>query len=462
MARTRAVTMRAPWRGPAPDPMLDRVGAARLQRATARWAGALFVAAVALQRLAVPGLPTVSILIPLTIGWVVWGALRGLVEVDRQRWLLWLAAAATTALLVPLQVRLVQHPSVSPTAWGLLLMVWLPAVVRVKDRRRATYRAALRLVSGAAAGSAALCVLMTATQLAGLGYHDVVAAALPTALQLQGFVITYPVAYGLPLMRANGWIGLEPSIVSFYLGIGLVAGVLSGARLRRLLLLAAGLVCATAGSGLAVLIGALLVMLGYPVRRNLLRYLPAAVLAGSAMVTTPFGQAILARATEAGDSQSSTSLRGITPYTYLWPQWVADPWAVLLGAGPGSAQNAVDDAHVMGLLVPTPAKLFFEYGLVGGVLLAVLILFAYVGGPSRSLAVTLAFSLWVLQPGTTALVVILPVFVVSTWWAPRIDPVLESDRATFAVARRWVDGIWRWRPFERASRWRPGGAMMRR
>ena len=457
-----AVTVMAPWRGPAPDPVQDRTAAADLQRATIRWAGGLFAAAVVLQRLAVPGLPKVSILIPLTIGWVVWGALRGIVELDRQRWLLWLAAAATTALLVPLQVRLVDGPAVSPTALALLLVVWLPAVVRVKDRRRATYRALLRSVSATAAALAALCTLMMLSQLAGFTYRDVVASALPTALQLQGFVITYPVAYGLPLMRANGWIGLEPSIVSFYMGVGLVAGVLSGARLRRLLLLVSGMVCATAGSGLALLIGALLVMLGYPVRRNLLRYLPAAVLAALALTTTPFGQAIVARATEAGDSQSSTSLRGITPYTYLWPQWVADPWGVLLGRGPGAAQNAVDDAHVLGLLVPTPAKLFFEYGLVGGVLLAAMILFAYLGGPSRSLAVTMAFSLWVLQPGTTALVVILPVFVVSTWWAPRVDPVLESDRATYAAARRWVDGVWRWRPFERASRWRPGGAMMRR
>jgi hypothetical protein len=404
----------------------------------------------------------VSVLIPVTIGWVVWGALRGVVEIDRQRWLMWLAAAATATLLVPLQMRLVGHAAVSPTALALLLVVWLPTVVRVKDRRRTTYRATLRLVSRAAAVLAALCTLMMLSQLAGLTYRDVVAAALPTWLQLKGFVITYPVAYGQPLMRANGWIGLEPSIVSFSMGVGLVAGVLSGARVRQLVLLVSGLVCATAGSGLALLIGALLVMLGYPVRRNLLRYLPVAVLAFFALVATPFGQAILARATEAGDSGSSTSLRGITPYTYLWPQWIADPWAVLLGAGPGSAQNVVDDAHVLGLLVPTPAKLFFEYGLMGGVVLTAMILFAYLGGPSRSLAATMAFSLWVLQPGTTALVVILPVFVVSTWWSPRVDPVLESDRSTYAVARRWVDGVWRWRPWAGASRWRPGGGMMRR
>jgi hypothetical protein len=108
------------------------------------------------------------------------------------------------------------------------------------------------------------------------------------------------------------------------------------------------------------------------------------------------------------------------------------------------------------LLTPTPVKIFVEYGIVVGLVIAGFILFAYVGGPSRSLSVTLLVSLWLLQPGTTTMLAVLPLFLTSTWWAPRIDPVLESDTATYATARGWLDRAARWRPMQTVGTWRIG------
>jgi hypothetical protein len=456
LPRPRQITLRFPWRGPAPDELVDPAGAHALQVATARYVGGIFVLAIVLQRFAVPGVPAASALVPLVIGWGVWGILRGIVEVDRTRVILWLAAAGTSALVVPFQLRLDRDPLVSPTAYALLFVVWLPAILRMKDRRRSTFVLALRYLSYGAAGLAAGCVVMMLSQLAGVPYTDYLAQVVPGKLLLNGFVITYPITFGSQLYRANAWIGLEPSIVSIMMGVGLVSGLLSGVRIRVLVLIVAGLVCATAGSGLAVILVAFAVMLGYPVRNNLVRYVPIAVIAGAALVVTPFGQAILNRVTEAGDQQSSTSLRGILPYSYMWPQWLADPMSVLLGRGPGSSQDIIGHSGIIGLLVPTPIKIFFEYGLVAGLLVAMTILFAYVGGPSRSLPVTLVVSLWLLQPGTTTMVVVLPVYLTSTWWAPRFEPVLESDTATYAAARGWLQRAGRWRPLQGVGSWRLG------
>lgn len=459
--RPRRVTMLHPWRGPAPDPVTDPEGARALQFAPVRYVAGLFGAMVLLQRFTSVVLPEVSILVALVPAWLVWGMLRGLVVVARTRLMLWMAAAGSAALVIPAQNRFVQHPIISVTAWGLMFAVWLPAVAVLKDRRRATYVMMLRRVAWIAVALAIGCLAFIGSQLVGVPYTDYLAEAVPAPLLLQEFVITYPIVYGSDLYRANAWIGLEPSFVSMQLGLGLIAAFLSGTRLRMLVLIGAGLVAATAGSGLAIMAVAFVVMLGYPVRNNLVRYLPLAVAGVVALVVTPFGQAILSRLTEAGEEQSSTSLRGILPYTYMWPRWVYDPMAVLLGRGPGSSQKVVADSGILGLLTPTPVKIFVEYGVIVGLIVAGCLLFAYVGGPSRSLSVTMLVSLWMLQPGTTAMIAVLPLFITTTWWAPRFEPVLESDSATFAAARGWVERAGRWRPGQTVSTWRLGRRVTR-
>jgi len=456
VVRPRRITMVHPWRGPAPDPAVDPAGALALEQATARFVGALFAAMVLLQRFSTVALPDVSILVLLVPAWVVWGLLRGLMQLERNRLLLWLAAAGTSAIVVPLQQRFVTEPIISVTAWALLVAVWLPTVVTLKDRRRTTFVRMLRIIARVAAVLAAGCLVFIGSALAGVPYQDYLAEALPSPLLLQDFVITYPIVYGSDLYRANAWIGLEPSFVSMQLGLGLVAAFMSGIRLRVLVLIIGGLVAATAGSGLAIAAVAFVVMLGYPVRNNLVRYLPVAIGGVIALVATPFGQSILARLTEAGDQQSSTSLRGILPYSYMWPRWVYDPLAVVLGRGPGSSQKIVEGSGILGLLTPSPVKIFFEYGVIVGLVIAACLLYAYVGGPSRALSVTMLVSLWLLQPGTTTMIAVMPLFLTTTWWSPRIDPVLESDQATYAAARGWLQRAAVWRPGQVVGTWRLG------
>jgi hypothetical protein len=76
--------------------------------------------------------------------------------------------------------------------------------------------------------------------------------------------------------------------------------------------------------------------------------------------------------------------------------------------------------------VPTPLKIFFDYGVIAGLALATFLLFMYLGGPSRAMAITLGTSLWALQPGTTTLVFVVAVPLLVTWWTPRINAPLEG------------------------------------
>ncbi|HEY5879952.1 MAG TPA: hypothetical protein VIU11_13655 [Nakamurella sp.] len=417
------------------------------QRRVAGWIAALFGLLVLLQRFSVPGLTVVSLLVPAVVAWMILARLVGVIEVDRTRLCWWLAFAGISALGMLVQQQLVDEALISYTAWALMVVVWLPFTMRSVDRSTSTYLCLLRYVSWIAAGLAALAVTMVALQLLGVPYRDMFASVVPVNLQLEGFVISYPITWGSSIYKANAWIGLEPSFVSAQIGVGLLAAIFTRARMWLVVLLILGLIATVAGSGIMIVLVGVAVLLAHRSRNILLRYAPVAAVAVGISLLTPFGANLLDRSTEFQADNSSTSLRALQPYEVLWPRWTADPIGALLGYGPGSSQRIVDSTNVLGLLVPTPAKIFFEYGMITGFLLAVFMLICYWGGPSRTFGVSLLVSLWVLQPGATTLTITLPLLVLVTLFSPRWGPPIETldlgrltpsrpDNAMPAAARR--------------------------
>jgi hypothetical protein len=168
------------------------------------------------------------------------------------------------------------------------------------------------------------------------------------------------------------------------------------------------------------------VMLAFRSRSLVMRYMPVALGAVVAIAFTPVGQLLLGRATEFQSSNSSASLRALQPYQLLFPIWYEHLSGVLLGYGPGSSQRLVEASGVVGLLVPSPVKLFFEYGVLAGGVLAAMMLACYWGGPSRVFSVSLLVSLWVLQPGTTTMVIVAPLLIFVTLWSPRVESPIEG------------------------------------
>lgn len=397
------------------------------QRRSARWVGTLFLLIVALQRFSLPG-QVVSILVVVVPLWAAAGVACGILEFDRTRLQAWLGMVVATATAILLQSKIVPNVQISILAWSLFIVVWLPFTIRLVERGTGVYLAMLRYVVWICAALAALAVFMVAIQLVGVGYKDYFRLAVPQSLQLNGFVITYPIAYGSTIYKANAFIGLEPSTISAQLGLGLLAAPFVRARVWTMVTLILGLVLTVSGSGILLFAVGLVIILLRRSRRLVRRYAVIAFVAVGVVALAPIGQLLLSRSTEFQSTNSSTSLRATRPYEVLLPQWLAHPSGVLLGYGPGSAQRAVTDSNIVGLIVPTPAKVFFEYGLLAGLSLAAFMLICYWGSPSNAMAISLLFSLWVLQPGTTASVIVAPVLALVSLWSPRAGPAVESLR----------------------------------
>ena len=395
---------------------------------SARWAAGLFLLVVVLQRFAVPGLPLVPLLLPAVLLWVVAAAVKQVVEIDRNRLAWWLAMGAATAIVMPLQSAFVTDAEVSVTGWGLIMAVWLPFTVRFRSRGTQGYLAALARIAHISSWLAVVAVVMTVSQLLGLPYTDIFAKVIPEPFQLMGYVITYPISYGSTLYKSNAWFGLEPSAVSVLLGIGLLAAIFARVKWWNILLTVLGLVATVSGSGIVIALIGLGVMTLHRSRKLLLRYLPLVLVVLMGALFTPFGRIMLSRATEFQADNSSTALRAIDPYAVLYPRWIDSFQGVLLGYGPGSAQRVITRTNVLGLSIPSPAKVFFEYGMLAGLVLAAFMFICYWGSPSRALAVSLLMSYWLFIPGVTTVMVLAPLLATVSLWSPRVGPLVEVVR----------------------------------
>jgi hypothetical protein len=387
----------------------------------ATWVTVLFVLTFLLQRISVPDI-SIPVTVPITCLWVCLAFIRGLVTIDPRRFLIWTLAAAVSGAMVLPQLILVARPYVSFNSWALWIVTWLPLVVRLRDRSRLAYLRTLRAIAHAGLGIAVVSIAFMLSQLLGMRYHDWLADVVPDNLLVQGFVISYPIEYGSEIYKSNGWVALEPSFLSFMIGICLIAALVTRMSVGKVLVLLVGLLSTVAGLGMAILAVYLICLLALGRIGNLGRYgLPALLVIGG-FTTTIFGQAVSGRVLEFGQSRSSTSLRAIEPYMQLLPHWVSDPVSVVIGQGAGSSAELVNGLAILGLQVPSTAKVLFDYGLVGGTGLILLMISTYVRSPEPVFALSVAASMFVLQAAAQPLV-ICSIMLFAFWSpAPSSDP----------------------------------------
>jgi hypothetical protein len=387
------------------------------------WIAVLFALTFIFQRISLPGI-SIPVTVPIAGGWLVLALLRGLVTIDPRRFLIWCLAAAVSGAMALLQLIWVASPFVSFNSWALWMVIWLPLVVRLRDRSRVQYLRTLRAVAHVGLGLATLSVAFIISQLIGVRYYDWVADVVPNNLLVHDYVITYPISYGSQIYKSNGWVALEPSFLSFLIGICLVSALVTRMSVVKVLILLAGLLATVAGSGMAVLVVYVVCLVLVGRIGNLRRYaLPALLLIGG-FTSTIFGQAVSQRVLEFGDARSSTSLRAIEPYVQLWPYWISDPVSVVIGQGAGSSAAVVRGLGITGLLVPSTAKVLFDYGLVGGTGLILLMVVTYVRSPEPLFAVSLAASMFVLQTASQPLV-ICSIMLFAFWSPAPTDDLVE-------------------------------------
>ncbi len=379
------------------------------------WICALFVLNFAVQRISLPGL-SIPLTAPLTVLWLGLAWKLGILAIEPRRLTLWLLGAGASALVVAPQLLWGSRPYVSVNSWAFWMVIWFPTVFMMAERTRATYERMLRAVTNVGVALGLVSMAFIAVQLAGLPYRDYLAEVLPPRLLVQNFNTSYPLFYGNPLYKSNGWLALEPSFMSFTLGLTILAGLLCGARLWKVAVMGLGLVATVAGSGFAIVIVGVLVMAVTRQRVLLAKYVFPGIVGAVLVAQTTIGAAILGRVDEAGQSRSSTSLRTLEPYLYLWPRWVEDWTRVIFGGGAGSSRFVAEGSGIRGLLAPTIGKIFYEYGLIVGVILFAVVLTCYVRTPEPAIAIAVAVSMCVVQPPAQPLLV--PAFLLATLWAP--------------------------------------------
>lgn len=296
----------------------------------ARWVVVAFVGVFLFQRLAVPGLP-VSMTVPLLLLWAGLAMYRGVLELDAKRTVVWLLATGVSGLLMVPQAALLHFPLISVNSWLLWMVTWLPMVFRFPDRTPQAYDTTLRGIAWAGAGLTGVSIIFVLSQMVGISYRDYFAELVPHNMQLGGFVITYPIAWDSPIHKSNAWLALEPSFLSFMLGVSMVSALMSRRHPLLVVWLGLGLLSTTAGSGIAIVgvyvIAALLRGRG----RALMRYAVVAIPIALIGAITTLGDSIIDRLTEASDARSSTALRVIEPYVYLTPEWLSDAGRMLVG-----------------------------------------------------------------------------------------------------------------------------------
>lgn len=388
---------------------------------------ALLVLVILTQRIGIPGVPSIGFTTVLIVGWTAVAALCGVIVLDRTRFMWWLGMAGATALAMLVQQAWVPGAQISVNAWILVFVVWLPFAFRLVDTGRPGFVLLLRYLTRIAVVLAVVTLAMVGSQLAGVRYVDVLARLLPSSLLLEGFNTLIPIFYGSPIYKGTAWIGLEPSITSAFLGLGLLAALLARMSVVSIVVLILGLVATVSGSGVVLVIGGLIVLLASRARSVLAPYWFLGILTVVATSLTTFGEVLLSRSTEVQSDNSSAALRSTLPYEIITPRWISEPWAVVLGWGPGSSQRAVNESGIIGLLVPTPVKIFYEYGLVAGIVLAAMFLLTFWGGPSRTFSIPLLLTLLFLQPGLTTAIITVPVLALVTLWSPRWGPQIEDD-----------------------------------
>ncbi|MEZ0166400.1 hypothetical protein AB2L27_16685 [Kineococcus sp. LSe6-4] len=387
------------------------------------------VALTVLQRFALPLGSPVPVTIPVVAAVLGYLAYHGHVREDGASVRTY--ALAMGALSVVALVDVLWRGTGSLTSLLLLVVTWAALCFRVDERRLHLFPRVQRRFETFMLVFAGIGIVQMLAQFAGIwSYTDLLRTVVPQNLLFQGYNTSYPIEYGSPVIKANAFVFVEPSVFSQFLALALLSVLSRGREYWRVAVFAVALVCTVTGTGFMVLGFGLVVL---AVRRGGLWAVRAAVvlgIAGVAALLSPLGPILLSRSGEAGQTNSSGSLRFVQPYQYLLDRWSSDPWSVLTGLGPGQADRISDAIFAQtGLPISFAgaAKMVLEYGLPAFLLAVV---FLFVAAVRRSPAPTVALAAVFLNAVTS-----------SSFLAANIFYVL-LPMATLFVGRRTELSVW--------------------
>jgi hypothetical protein len=350
----------------------------------------------------------------------------GILQLDFVRYRLYVVACSVLLSLTLLAFVAGREPSL-PSALLAVALYALAAFdfsLRRSDINR-VYDVFVRVMTVAAVVS----LLQGAVQYAGVKYRDWVGDLLPQALIIPNYNSGDPLAYGSSIYRVNGLLFLEPSFLSYFLGIAVVVALQRRAAWWKVALLLAGMVPTLAGNGFVIVLPAIVLLFAVAdrgVRRLAIPLVFAAVLA----LVTPVGSRLVDRVDEINSPGSSGYLRMVAPYTVVIPPVLDDPSAMVVGFGAGRASDYAADFGPDSLIVPYLPKLLFEYGLVGTLAFSLFALSVFLTGVRRPLVPGLLLAYFVVNAAflqaPIALTTILFVVILRPT-VPSVDPIRSVD-----------------------------------
>jgi len=174
----------------------------------------------------------------------------------------------------------------------------------------------------------------------------------------------------LSLFKANGFFFREPSGFSMLVAFTLICEWVTFKRTWRIMTLALALLVTYSGTGILALSIGMLFPLGV---RTLIRFTTVGSIAG--LIFLVLGDAMhlgftAGRVSEFEGERSSAYIRFIAPIRLIRETLNEGAWTALLGHGPGAITR---EKQAYEFHDPTWAKLLFEYGVLGFVLMVTLI-----------------------------------------------------------------------------------------
>jgi hypothetical protein len=324
---------------------------------------------------------------------VAWGVAGGVLQLNFVRYRLYVIACSVLLALTLLAFVADRQPSL-PSA---LLAVALYALATFDlSLRRADIDRVYDVFIHVMTVAAIVSLLQGSVQYVGVEYQDWVGDLLPQALVIPNYNSGDPLAYGSTIYRVNGLLFLEPSFLSYFLGIAVVVALQRRAPWWKVAVLLAGMVPTLAGNGFVIVLPAIVLLFALADRGIRRLAIPLALAAVLALIT-PVGSRLVDRVDEIGSPGSSGYLRMVAPYTVIIPPVLEDPVAMVVGFGAGRASDYASDFGPDALIVPYVPKLLFEYGLVGTAAFSLFALSVFLTGVRRPLVPGLLLAYFVVN-----------------------------------------------------------------
>jgi hypothetical protein len=210
----------------------------------------VLLSAVLLQKIALPGtggLYPLNLVIFPTVATL--SFVFGVLQIDTAAFL-WYALFVLVGML---STAMSPSPHVSVPSLGFLLVVQFPLVFRLASSG-ISYRHVLTFLSTVGCICAVIGLLQFASQFVlGSNVAFFLDKSLPEGLMMKGYNSLIPLYWSSPVYKSNGVFSLEPSFFCQFLAMAVVAELLVGPRVLRLLVITAGLVSSYSGTGLTML-----------------------------------------------------------------------------------------------------------------------------------------------------------------------------------------------------------------